>query len=769
LSAVTETAEPDKGASQTHAFSRTDRSSFGVWWWTVDHWLLGATLALIGLGVLLSFGSSPAAAQRLEIAFPFHFAVRQSIYAVGGVVVLLVVSMLPPRGVRRTAFVVYLVAIAMMAGLIFLGHSAKGATRWVEIAGFTLQPSEFMKPALIVLVAWMFSEGQKGEGVPGVSIAFFLYILAVGLLIVEPDVGQTVLITVAFGAAFWMAGVPMSWVMALGGVAVAGLASTYFLFQHVASRVDRFFSHDKTLDTHQVDRAAQAIAAGGLFGRGPGEGIMKREVPDMHTDFIYSASAEEYGLWFSLILIALFMFLTLRGLFKALRLSDPFEQVAAAGLFVLVGMQAFINVAVNLNLMPTKGMTLPFISYGGSSMLAMGLTMGMALALTRRRAPMRRAAASPRPAPLPDNAAPGGGKLAVVAAGGTGGHLFPAQALAQALVARGWRVVLATDERVQTLSASFPAEERIPLSAATFKPGDPLGMVRAVLAIFKGVMQARAALKRLKPAVVVGFGGYPSLPALIAAISQGRRTVIHEQNAVMGRANRLLAARVSVIACAFPTLQKAPASVQARGVVVGNPVRPEIRGLYERPYEAPTDEVRLLVTGGSQGARLLSLGVPEAIARLPEPIRKRLKVQQQTRAENIEAARKLYQDAGVEAEIAPFFSDMAERLGSAHLMIGRAGASTVCEIAVAGRPSILVPLKIALDDDQGQNARLLSEAGGAEILREDAFSPESLAALLQSLIEAPDRLQAMAAAAHAAARPDAADRLADVVQATAAN
>ena len=343
----------------THAFSRTDRSQFGLWWWTVDHWLLGATLALIGLGVLLSFGSSPAAAFRLDIAFPFHFAVRQSIFAVGGVAILLMVSSLSPRGVRRTAFFVYLVSIALMIALVFLGHAAKGATRWVEIAGFTLQPSEFMKPALIVLIAWMFSEGQKGEGVPGVSIAF--------------------------GTAFWMAGVPMSWVMVLGGMAVAGLTSTYFMFQHVASRVDRFFSHDKTMDTHQVDRAGQAIAAGGLFGRGPGEGIMKREVPDMHTDFIYSASAEEYGLWFSLILIALFMFLTLRGLFKAMRLSDPFEQVAAAGLFVLVGTQAFINMAVNLNLIPTKGMTLPFISYGGSSMLAMGLTMGMALALTRRR------------------------------------------------------------------------------------------------------------------------------------------------------------------------------------------------------------------------------------------------------------------------------------------------------------------------------------------------------------------------------------------------
>jgi cell division protein FtsW len=234
-----------------------------------------------------------------------------------------------------------------------------------------------------VLTAWMFAEGQKGEGVPGVSIAFGLYVVAVALLLIEPDIGQTVLITIAFGAAFWIAGVPMSWVMALGGVAAAGLASTYFLFQHVANRVQSFLSHDKTGDLQQVHRAGAAIAAGGLFGRGPGEGIMKRDVPDMHTDFIYSASAEEYGLWFSLILIALFMFLTLRGLFKAMRLAGAFEQIAAAGLFVLVGMQAFINVAVNLDLMPTKGMTLPFISYGGSSMLAMSLTMGMALALTR--------------------------------------------------------------------------------------------------------------------------------------------------------------------------------------------------------------------------------------------------------------------------------------------------------------------------------------------------------------------------------------------------
>jgi cell division protein FtsW len=371
-------------ASQAHAFSRADRSPLGLWWWTVDRWMLGVAALLIGIGVALSFASSPAAAMRMNIGDPFHFAVRQCVFGVGAVVILLGVSMMEVRQIRRSAFFIWLVAIAIMIALPIFGHNAKGATRWLEIGGFTLQPSEFMKPALVILIAWMFSEGQKGEGVPGVSIAFGLYLVSIALLLIQPDVGQTVLITVAFGAAFWMAGVPISWVMLLGGVAVAGLSSTYFLFPHVASRVHRFLSPDSA-DTHQVDRAAEAIRAGGLIGRGPGEGVMKRHVPDLHTDFIYSVGAEEYGLVFSLLLITLFALLVIRGLYRAMKLNDPFEQVAAAGLFVLVGQQAIINVAVNLDMIPTKGMTLPFISYGGSSMLAMGLTLGMALALTRRR------------------------------------------------------------------------------------------------------------------------------------------------------------------------------------------------------------------------------------------------------------------------------------------------------------------------------------------------------------------------------------------------
>ena len=366
------------------AFARSDRTRIGVWWWTMDRWLLGAVAVLMVLGVTMSFSASPAAAARMNVGDPFHFALRQCVFAAAGATILIGASLLDDRGVRRAAFFIYLAAIVIMAALPFIGHSAKGATRWLDLGGFSLQPSEFMKPALIVLVAWMFAEAQKGQGVPGVTIAFALYGISVALLLIQPDVGQTILISVAFGAAFWMAGVPISWVMGLGVFTVGGLMSTYFLFPHVASRVNRFINPEAA-DTHQVDRAAEAIAAGGLFGRGPGEGVMKRHVPDLHTDFIYSVAAEEYGLIFSLILIGLFAFLVVRGLHRALKLSDPFQQVAAAGLFVLVGEQVLINVAVNLNLIPTKGMTLPFISYGGSSMLAICLTLGLALALTRSR------------------------------------------------------------------------------------------------------------------------------------------------------------------------------------------------------------------------------------------------------------------------------------------------------------------------------------------------------------------------------------------------
>jgi UDP-N-acetylglucosamine--N-acetylmuramyl-(pentapeptide) pyrophosphoryl-undecaprenol N-acetylglucosamine transferase len=244
--------------------------------------------------------------------------------------------------------------------------------------------------------------------------------------------------------------------------------------------------------------------------------------------------------------------------------------------------------------------------------------------------------------------------------------------------------------------------------------------------------------------------------------------MIHEQNAVMGRSNRLLAPRVTTVACAFPTLMKADPKVAARAQVVGNPVRLEIRALAELAYEPPRDEIQLLVTGGSQGAKILSETVPRAIALLPEPLRARLQVMQQARAESVQFAVDCYALAGVRAEVEPFFRDIAQRLSGAHLVIGRSGAGSVCEFAVAGRPAILIPLQIALDDDQGQNGRLLAEAGGAVVIRETVLTAEYLAETLMGLLNDPKKLVAMAAAARSVARPDAAESLADLVEATAA-
>ena len=358
-------------------------------------------------------------------------------------------------------------------------------------------------------------------------------------------------------------------------------------------------------------------------------------------------------------------------------------------------------------------------------------------------------------------------KVCVVAAGGTGGHLFPAQALAEELARRGWRIVLATDRRGQAFAEHFPADERLALDSAT--GSGPIGLLKAGVKIAIGVAQARKAFRRLEASVVVGFGGYPSAPSLLAAMSMGLPTLIHEQNAVLGRTNRLLASRVGTVASAFPTLGRLPEGLKHRLEVVGNPVRPPIAALAGKAYRAPgaADDIHLLVTGGSQGARILSDTVPRAVAALPEALRRRLKVVQQARPEFLDAAAAIYAEAGIAAEVAPFFSDMATRLAEAHLAIGRAGASTCTALAVVGLPAGLVPLKIATDDHQRFNAGGLVESGGAVLILEDDLTVEAMSATLAGILGEPGRLAVMAEGARAAALPDAAARLADLVEAAA--
>ena len=356
-------------------------------------------------------------------------------------------------------------------------------------------------------------------------------------------------------------------------------------------------------------------------------------------------------------------------------------------------------------------------------------------------------------------------RVAVLAAGGTGGHLFPAQALAEVLTARGLRVVLATDQRGAEYAHAFPAEERLALDAAT--ASNPVAMIGAVFKILGGVAQARTAFARLKPSVVVGFGGYPSVPALLAATTTGCPIVIHEQNAVLGRSNRALARFAKKVAAAFPTLERAPTALEGRIEVVGNPVRADIRALQDRAFSAADARLHVLITGGSQGARILSETAPRALAQIAERLRDRLHVHQQTRPELLESARDIYADAAIQAEVAPFFRDMASRLGQAHLVIGRAGASTCSELAVAGVPSVLIPLKIATDDHQRLNAKALADAGAAMVILEDDVTVDRLSEAIQAMLDDPSGLERRAAAARAVGIPDAAERLADLVETNA--
>ncbi|MCA0046704.1 undecaprenyldiphospho-muramoylpentapeptide beta-N-acetylglucosaminyltransferase [Mesorhizobium sp. B283B1A] len=355
----------------------------------------------------------------------------------------------------------------------------------------------------------------------------------------------------------------------------------------------------------------------------------------------------------------------------------------------------------------------------------------------------------------------------LLAAGGTGGHLFPAEALAHELNERGWSVHLATDDRAERFAGHFPAAAIHPIQSATMGSKNPIAMLGAFWKIWRGVRQASAVIARIKPDAVVGFGGYPTLPPLYAATRRKVPTLIHEQNAVMGRANRALAGRVDAIAGGF--LPQDTSAAGAKTVTTGNPVRPAVLEAARTPYAASAGEqpFRLLVFGGSQGAQFFSDAMPGAVALLSDAQRKRLVITQQARADDVARVKAAYAALGVAVEVSPFFTDMAARMATAHLVISRSGASTVSEIAVIGRPALLVPYPYALDHDQAANAAALAAAGGGEVHTQSTLSPERIAALIGGLMDNPERLAAMAAGAKSAGKPDAARLLADLTEAIA--
>ena len=364
--------------------SRAERSVFSDWLWTIDRWLLGALALLMVCGLVFSMAGSPPVAERLHLS-TFHFVNRQAMYLAPAIALLLAVSFLSPRHVRRAGVIIFFVSVALVLATLVWGQEVKGARRWI----LGVQPSEFLKPAFVIVVSWAFAEGARRRDMPANMIALLLLPTAIVPLIMQPDIGQTILVSTVWAALFFMAGLHWLWVAGIGGLGCTGVVAAYKFLPHVRARILRFLEPQSdgmgVTDTFQVDTARDSFIAGSWFGKGPGEGTLKRILPDSHTDFIFAVTGEEFGILVCLAVVALFAFIVLRALSDANRNEDPFCRFAAAGLAMLFGVQGCINMAVNLHLMPAKGMTLPFISYGGSSLISLALGMGFLLAVTRKR------------------------------------------------------------------------------------------------------------------------------------------------------------------------------------------------------------------------------------------------------------------------------------------------------------------------------------------------------------------------------------------------
>ncbi len=363
--------------------SRAHRTPFGEWWWTVDRLTLAAIGALMLAGVVLSLAASPPVAGRLGLD-PFYFVNRHILFLFPTIAVLLGVSFLNPRQIRRLSLLVFAISLIMVASTPYFGAEIKGARRWLVLFGVNIQPSEFLKPAFVILTAWLFAESARNPDMPANTLSLALLLAVVALLVVQPDFGQTMLVVLVWSALFFMAGMRLVWVFGIAGVAGIGLLGAYFTLPHVTRRIQRFLD-PASGDTFNIDLANESFLRGGWFGRGPGEGTVKRMLPESHTDFVFAVAAEEFGIALCLVLALLFAFIVIRSLLRAMGNDDPFTRFAAAGLTILFATQSAINMAVNLHLIPAKGMTLPFISYGGSSMLSLAYAMGMLLALTREQ------------------------------------------------------------------------------------------------------------------------------------------------------------------------------------------------------------------------------------------------------------------------------------------------------------------------------------------------------------------------------------------------
>lgn len=362
---------------------RTDKSILSRWWWSVDRLTLTALLILVTVGIVMVSAASPAVAERLGYN-PFHFVSRHLVFLAPALCLMFGASLMDKKMLWRAALVTLAGAAFLMVLALLFGTEVKGATRWVTFMGSSLQPSEFIKPAFAVISAWLIARHQHEEKFPGHQLAMALWVVLVCLLLLQPDFGMAVVLSSIWLVQVFLSGLPMLLIAGLAALGVAGLFGAYMFFPHVASRIDRFLD-PAAGDNYQVQKSLDSFSQGGLFGTGPGEGQVKLTLPDAHADFIFSVAGEEFGMIAALILVLLFCFIIIRSVVRVFNSDDLFIVLAAAGLLAQFGLQSLVHMGSSLQLIPAKGMTLPFISYGGSSLLAMGLGMGMLLALTRKR------------------------------------------------------------------------------------------------------------------------------------------------------------------------------------------------------------------------------------------------------------------------------------------------------------------------------------------------------------------------------------------------
>ena len=364
-------------------FSRAEKTPLAEWWWSIDRELLGALIMLLACGMVLSFGASPAVAERIGLD-EWYFVLRHAMFVLLAIPVMVVTSLLSHRQVRFAALAALVVMAILLWATLHFGTEVKGARRWISVAGWSIQPTEFVKPAFAVIGAWLFSEYMIHRNVPGRTLATILMLGIVAALLLQPDLGQTALVMATWAVLLFFSGISWWVIIGLGGAAGGLLFGAYTLFPHFATRINSFINPEEG-NTYQVDRALESLAEGGWFGRGPGESVANKLIPDAHADFVFSAAAGEFGILFCMGLVTLIGFIAIRAMIAAQRQTSLFARLAASTLAVQFAMQSGINLAVNLNLMPAKGMTLPFVSYGGTSMIAVAFGMGLMLALTRTK------------------------------------------------------------------------------------------------------------------------------------------------------------------------------------------------------------------------------------------------------------------------------------------------------------------------------------------------------------------------------------------------